>query len=161
MTQRIQCSWLSFHISEEIVKAKQLKLPQLWNHQSFLDYHQYEHVKLKFSKARQEEKITSISISVIVYSRSSYLIQFSQFQNLMNMDYTSTRDVKWRSEQATVQMKRYSKLWKDQNDWRPPDGIYHSWRSHSGASLTTSLRGRLLGTPFYLLTSEARSWRSL
>ena len=89
--------------SDESRKLNYLKLPHLWNQQSFLGYSKWALKTTQFSKGKRREDHIN-SISVIIYSRSSYQIQFNQFQNLMNMDYPSTEDIKWWRQQATVLM---------------------------------------------------------
>ena len=61
--------------SEEIMKANQSKLPQLWCQQSFHDYWTYEQIQTKVQQTAKHEEITTNSRNQWLRSRSSYQIK--------------------------------------------------------------------------------------
>ena len=86
--------------SDESRKLTYLKLPHLWYQQSFSWLQQLSMTDNTVQQTAKEEKITTITISVIKIKLSNPV---QSAKNLMNLDYSST--VKWRRNEPLFQQK--------------------------------------------------------
>ena len=128
-------------LSEESRKLTYLKLPHLWIIKVFLDYSNWAWQTTQFSKRQKnkEEKITSTSISVIIFSRSSYLIQFNQHQILwtwITQAQTSEEETSHCSNKKFTTPNFIKTKWSED---LPTESIIledftpvHLWRPHFG-----------------------------